>query len=162
MNAVQYVTPVVLLFLVLALLSTYCLIRSSATTWVKYLLVLVLPLSYLFVTDIILAKLGYAVPLQLPEKAPLLHFNVVWQESRPVNIELWLQEPKETRLYVIPYSKESEKKLKQGQKQAKEGGGVLTLRGNRQGLDPQDLPLFETEVLVPNVEAPKDEVVVGS
>ncbi len=134
-----------------AFLIAYVLLRTPARDPFKYLLIAALLGGSTFVAGWMAETMGYAVPVELPPKARLLGYNVVLKDSQKVGIEMWLKAG-DTRLYVIPYSKEAEKALKE----LKGKQGIPIIKGKKRGQGQGDKPEFETDILTPNKEIPKD------
>lgn len=150
MTASEFLAPIVLVAALMAGLLGYVFIRTPASDLVKYLVVAAVLAGSTFAAQLFIGRLGYAIPLPIPQQARLIDYRVVMDGGRKSKIEIWLLED-QSRLHVVPYSKEAEKALKDVQKQAKEKGGVPVVRGIEDSKQP-----FETDILTPEQELPKE------
>ncbi len=160
-----FLLPIVIVMVVVLGLVGYVFIRTPANFWLKWTLIPSLLAAALFSSSLFVSKLGYAVPMPLPEQAQVLSYNIVLEDNQKKWIELWLKEGSASRLFVVPYSKENEKELKDGADKAKKGGKHM-LKKNRpngkKGKGKGDIegpqPDFYSDILVPSQEITKDGV----
>ena len=155
MSDLEFLTPIAIVVSLTTALILYVFLRTPASSLLKYVLTPAALLAAIFSGYLVIGKLGYAVAIEIPKKAFLLHYNVVFEQNERKRIELWLRDGQGevTRLHVIPWSKEAEKKLREGVEKAKKGGALVLRRGN--GFD-SDKPEFETDILTPEQLFRKD------
>lgn len=104
--------------------------KTYRTRWLMIPASLVAAALYGFV---LFNVFGYAVPLELPDEFDFLAYHVVIEGSKKTAIEIWI-ETTGTRLYVIPYSKQAEERLKQAAADKRAGNTVrMKRKGNGQG-----------------------------
>jgi hypothetical protein len=135
--------------------------RSYLLRWVLIPVSLVVAVASAKVYD---ARLGYAVPAELPPNFVYLGHKVVLDRAHKTGIEVWAQAA-DSRLYRIPYSRPMEKALQHARDQAKSGLPVVMHKlkgkpGGRPGragvlADSRD-PLYESNVVLPSDLDPKD------
>ncbi len=159
---IDYYAPILILAIWSALAS-YVFIRSPKsylTRWVMIPASLVAAVLYGYANW---ASFGYAVPLGLPDQFTFLGYNTVIVANKKTSIEVWV-EAQRTRLYVIPYSKEAEKALKDAAEKKKGGGVVQMKRRKEKPNDPAngdkdgraDYP-YESNLLLPSDINPKND-----
>lgn len=100
--------------------------RSYLLRWALIPLSLVVAVASARVYD---ARLGYAVPAELPQKFVYLGHQVLIEDKHKTGIEVWAQ-VSGNRLYRIPYSKPMEQALDHAREQAK--GGLPVVMNRRQ------------------------------
>jgi hypothetical protein len=142
-------------------LSGWVFIHSNRSYLLRWALI---PLSLVVATAsarLYDARLGYAVPAQLPEKFVYLGHQVIVADDRKSAIEVWTHTVG-NRVYRIPYSKPLEESMDRARAQAASGQPVLMRRhagvaqpkgsGVRDGGDGER---YESKVLLPSDIAPK-------
>ena len=123
--------PIALILVFWVALSAYVFIKAPVEYYLRFLLIPTMLISSLFSVVFLYASLGYGVAKTLPEKFEYLGHNIVLDSSyKKSNIEVWVH-GKRSRLYVITYSKEAEKKLKEAQEQKKSGNAVVMSRNGK-------------------------------
>lgn len=126
----NYLFPMLVLLLWGALAS-YVFIKSPTEYLVRWVMIpasLVAAVAFGF---FVWMAFGYAVQMQLPDEFDFLGYHTVIEGNKKTAIEIWI-EAERTRLYVIPYSKDAEEKLKKAAAEKRAGN---TVRMKRKGQD---------------------------
>ena len=114
---IEFITAVLLIVLV-----SYILIRTPAKLYIKFLTIPLLFFLLYSTMDKLNDVLGYAYPT-----IPVGKVIVMDGTRQGKVIELWVKHLGETdtRLYKMPYSKELQKKLKEGKKARQQGNPMV-------------------------------------
>lgn len=153
--------PIALILVFWSALSVYVFIKAPARYYLRFSLIPTMLVSSLLCVALLFVSLGYGVSMSLPPQFEYLGHNVVLDGSyKKVGIEVWVH-GKRTRLYVIKYSKEAEKKLKEAQEKKKSGAPVIMKRGSgkedKGGQDGMELDDYESNIMLPHEANPKIE-----
>ena len=114
---IEFITAVLLIILV-----SYILIRTPAKLYIKFLTIPLLFFLLYSTMDKLNDVLGYAYPTIPVGKVIVMDGN-----RQGKVIELWVKHLGETdtRLYKLPYTKELQKKIKEGKKARQQGNPMV-------------------------------------
>jgi hypothetical protein len=133
-DALEPLLPLILITLGVCCTALWVFMQSNIRPSVKAMLIpgtiagsLLAPLLMLFV-------LGHAVKLPLPSELTVLAHQTIIVENKKARIEVWGVPAggNKTRLYSIPYTKQTEKALEEAAKGRKKGMRSKLKRGDKQ------------------------------
>lgn len=159
---IHSLTPIILIILTVVGMTLFVLIRSNLKNIVKLLLIPVTIIAVGVVPVMFVQLMGYAVSLELPEKALIIAHKTVIIQTKKTFIDIWMQTKAEARLYRAPYSKQLEELLESAEDARKQGmiprlkrEGQSRNKGENTDGDDYTLP-FSIELLKPEDIAPKE------
>lgn len=135
------VSIVIVLFLAVICYSIY---KSEAIDFMK---ILSLPLLIAFA-----GLLGYHYLESLGRpviSTPEGEWNYIYHLTDGIEIELWVQDEKGSKLYVFPYNDQVRKKLEEAGKATEQGQKVIGEFGNDTELTDQQLTIKEDKRIIP-------------
>lgn len=159
-NILYLLLPIVMMEIVLLSFVTYVFLQVSGKYYIKFIMIPgAFAVSILSVL-IFSALLGYATPSTLPSKFILMGYNIIYENSEKVGIEIWAKS-NHTRLFLIPYSKGMEKALDEAGKKGQPGSVTMernqrsgTEKSNGEGIDKDHDP-YKSNLMLPSQIVPK-------
>jgi hypothetical protein len=165
-GVLEFLVPVIVILLSLAVWSLWVFIKSPARPTVKAISIPATIAGVFVIVALMTTWLGRSVPLPLPDEVIVLAHHTVIKNGKKTNIEIWVKEPTATRLYIVLWSKELEQmlgaaesareqgmqsKLKKGKKSDRKGGGEQNAPGEWTMIPQQnpDLPQKEEHQALP-------------
>jgi hypothetical protein len=152
--------PLALGLILIAAFGAWVFIHSNRSYLLRWAVIPVALVVAVVSTSIYDARLGYAVPAQLPSKFVYLGHQVVVEKNRKTGIEVWARTGA-TRLYRIAYSKPTEEAMDAAREQAKGGQPVVMSKraapvaAADSAVTAQAEPGYESRVMLPSDLNPK-------
>ena len=159
MSNIELFIPAIFVLTLWSAFTTFVFIKSPVEYLLRWALIplgLIAAVAFGYFTWV---AYGYSVQMPLPDSFDFLGYHVLISNNKKTAIEIWVSGER-TRLYVIPYSKDAEKKLKEAAEK-KKAGGIVRMRkhknnngmGDKDGRE--DYP-FESNLLLPPDINPKE------
>lgn len=107
--------PLLMLFVAMTMFVVFLITKIPRTYWFKWIAIPVMMLGSFYSYHIYDSMFGYAYPISTIERSLYVGYRIKEDPTKEEkNIELWVANLKNgtSRLYVIPWSKKSEKALK--------------------------------------------------
>lgn len=120
------VWPLSVMFLIWCSAMAYIMLQTKTNYYLKFILIPIMFIAGWITPTSVIPILGYAVPKELPKRFEYLGHNVIIENNKKKEIEVWLGGEK-TRLIVIPYTKDMEKKMQEGAEKKQQKGARVTM-----------------------------------
>ena len=153
--------PIILVLFCWSALTVYVFIKAPVKYYLRFTLIPTLLISAIFSVAFLQSSLGYSVPIKIPNEFEYLGHNILLDKSNKKSlIEIWVND-KRTRLHLIPYTKEAEKKLSEAFQKRKSGLPVIMKNAEQAEREKEtedsgfELDDYESNILLPHEANPK-------
>jgi hypothetical protein len=142
-TAIHFFNVLIFLLIALSVLACYTMLRTKIRYGIKYLVVPVILAITFMIAFSSKDYLGRPYPAQPIGEFDFKYYRVVFENDKKL-IEVLVVQDNKSRLYVMPYSENLERKLAKAASSVREGSRVVAkMKNNNRDMEADEIIIYE-------------------